>query len=227
MSLHKCERKNCPNHDKNGWCFSADGIHLKMNNVHLRSWSMAINNEEATLDNPPSTLPINLMPARASESNPYRKREKSPPQAPSSNPMNSATTMPHFFPYSMLGYPPYMPPYPPMPGMPHKAPSPIISNTTPMAKRMDPVDITIPSSPPEEVDPVDRMHSYFDWLGRKSPSQVEMLLDTKNSLLEAGHNFNTMFRISEPKWESLHVPEGIMMQILHGVNRFKKAEHSL
>jgi len=198
-----------------------------MNNVHLRSWSMAINNEEATLDNPPSTLPINLMPARASESNPYRKREKSPPQAPSSNPMNSATTMPHFFPYSMLGYPPYMPPYPPMPGMPHKAPSPIISNTTPMAKRMDPVDITIPSSPPEEVDPVDRMHSSFDWLGRKSPSQVEMLLDTKNSLLEAGHNFNTMFRISQPKWESLHVPEGIMMQILHGVIRFKKAEHSL
>ena len=54
-----------------------------------------------------------------------------------------------------------------------------------------------------------------------------MLLDTKNSLLEAGHNFNTIFHISEIKWETLKVPEGIVMQILHGINRFKKIEHSL
>ena len=227
MSLHKCERKNCPNHDKNGWCFDADGIHLKLNNVHLRSWSIGINNEEASLDSPPSTLPINLMPARASESNPYRKKAKSPPPAPTSNPVNPASAMPHFFPYPMPSYPPYIPPYPLMPGMPYKPSSPIISHTNPVVHRMDPIHIAIPSSPPEEVDPVDRMHTYFDWLGSKSPSQVVMLLDTKNSLLEAGHNFNTIFRISESKWESLHVPEGIMMQILHGMNRFKKVEHSL
>ena len=74
---------------------------------------------------------------------------------------------------------------------------------------------------------MDRMHIYFNRLGSKSLSEVGMFLDTKNSLLEAGHNFNTMFRISEPKWESLQVPEGIVMQILHGINRFKKVEHSL
>src|SRR5213075_830561 len=102
MGLHKCERKTCPNHDKNGWCFDTDGIHLKLNNVHLQSWSMAINNNEATLNSSPSTLSINLMPARASESNSYRKREKSPPQTLASNPVNFNTTTPHFFPYSML-----------------------------------------------------------------------------------------------------------------------------
>ena len=230
MSLHKCERKSCPNHDKNGWCFDADGIHLKMNNVHLRSWSMAINTEDATLDSPPSTLPINLMPARASESNPFRNRDKSAPQAPqtpATNSMNLGATTPHYFPYPMPGYLPYMPPYPPMPGMQHKAPSPIISNTNPAARRPDPIDITIPSSPPEAVDPVERMHIYFDWLGRKSPSQAVMLTDTENSLLTAGHNFNTIFRISEAKWESLQVPEGIRMQILDGVMRFKRVELSL
>ena len=95
MGLHKCERKNCPNHDKNGWCFDADRIHLKLNNVHLRSWNMAINEEEAPLDSPPSTLPVNLMPTRASEANPYRKREKSPPQPPAPNPMNLSATTPH------------------------------------------------------------------------------------------------------------------------------------
>lgn len=224
MGLHKCERKNCPNHDKNGWCFDADGIHLKLNNVHLRSWSMAINEEEATLDSPPSTLPVNLMPARASEANPYRKREKSPLQTPASNP---STTTPHYFPYPMPGYPPYMPSYPPMHGMQYKPPSPTISHTNPVARRTDPVPITIPSSPPAEVDPVDRMHTYFAWLGSKSPSQMGMLFETKTALLDAGHNFNTMFRISEAKWKDLLVPEGIMMQILDGVNRFKKVEHSL
>jgi hypothetical protein len=225
MGLHKCKRKNCPNHDKNGWCFDADGIHLKMNNVHLQAWSMAINNDEATLDTPPSTLAVNFMPARASDSNPYRKREKSPPLTTSSNSMNPSMNTAPFFPYSILGYPPFMPPYPAMPGMQHNAIARTFTPLAPIIPRTDPTNITIPSSPPEEVDPVDRMHAYFDWLSSKSLSQVAMLLDTKNSLLEAGHNFNTMFRISETKWKSLNVPEGIVMQIVHGVNRFKKTEH--
>ena len=96
-----------------------------------------------------------------------------------------------------------------------------------MAKRTDLVDITILSSPPEAVDPVERMHIYFNWLGRKSPSQAAMLSETETVLLRAGHNFNTMFRISESKWKSLHVPEGIMMQILDEVTRFKRVELSL
>ena len=226
MGLHKCERKNCPNHDKNGWCFDADGIHLKMNNVHLRSWSMAINNEEATLDSPPSTLPINLMSARASEPNPYRKREKSPPQTPALNSMNFNAIPSPYMPYSMLGYPPYIPPYPPMPGMQHKAPSPTISTTNPGKQRTDPVDITIPSSPPEELDPVDRMLKYLDWLARKSPSQAKKFTDTKDSLLDTGHNFNTMLVLDDDKWMKLEVPEGIIMQIREGIKRFKKVEYS-
>jgi len=64
-------------------------------------------------------------------------------------------------------------------------------------KRTDLISITIPSLPPEEVDLVDRMYTYFDWLGSKSPSQAAMLLDMKNSLLEARHNFNMIFRISD------------------------------
>src|SRR5579859_6946566 len=78
MSLHKCERKSCPNHDKNGWCFNADGIHLKMNNVHLRSWSMAINTKDATLDSPPSTLPINLRENLIFTPHVYRNSKNTP-----------------------------------------------------------------------------------------------------------------------------------------------------
>jgi len=188
ISLHKYEWNNYPNHDKNGWCFDADRIHLKLNNVHLQSWSMGINNEKASLDSPLSTLPINLMPARASESNPYRKKAKSPLLATASNPVNPASTMPHFVPYPMPSYPPYISPYPPMPEMPYRPPSLIILHMNPVVHYMNPVHIAIPSSPTEEINPVDRMHTYFNWLGSKSPLQVIMLLDIKNSLLEARYN---------------------------------------
>jgi hypothetical protein len=38
-----------------------------------------------------------------------------------------------------------------------------------------------------------------------------ILLDTKNSLLNVGHNFNMMFHIPDIKWECLQIPEGIVM----------------
>jgi len=34
-------------------------------------------------------------------------------------------------------------------------------------------------------------------------------MDAEQSLLEAGHNFNTIIRISEQSWKNLNVPEGI------------------
>jgi hypothetical protein len=139
------------------------------------------------------------MPTRASELNSYRKREKSSLQIPTLNPMNLGVTMPHFFPYSMLGYPSYMSLYPLMPGIQYKPPSLIISNTNPVPKCMDPINVTVPLLPPEEVDPVDRMYLYFNWLSSKSPLQMGMLLDMKNSLLDAGYNFNMMFHILETK----------------------------
>ena len=69
--------------------------------------------------------------------------------------------------------------------------------------------------------------SVSNYLSLGQLTQAVMLTDMENSLLTAGHNFNTIFRISEVKWESLQVPEGIRMQILNGVMRFKRVELSL
>lgn len=181
---------------------------------------MAINNEDASLDSPPLNLTVSLMPARASESNPFRKREKSPPKTPT--PSSNIIT-PQYLPYPFPGYPPYVPPYLPTHGMPYKVSSPPGLSS----KRIDPLEITIPSSPPEAIDPVDRMHNFFIWLRKKSPSQAGVLSDTENLLLKMEYNFNTMFRITEAKWDSWNVPEGIRAQILDGVSRFKRAELSL
>ena len=69
--LHlKCIKKDCPN-EKN-WCYIVDGIHLKILPAQLKAWSMAINNDEATLDVAPENIVRALMSAKADTKNPLR-----------------------------------------------------------------------------------------------------------------------------------------------------------
>ena len=47
---YKCEHVSCPNYNKARWYFNAEGVHLKLMISHLWSWSIAINNDKASLD---------------------------------------------------------------------------------------------------------------------------------------------------------------------------------
>ena len=118
MKMWKCEHVSCPNHDSGGWCYDAHGVHLKLMHVHLHSWSIVINNEDATLDSPPSNLPLSLPPSRHSEQNPLIKKSTPPPTH--SNASNtSIVTIPRlpglpypgYIPYQPTGYPPHYPEY--------------------------------------------------------------------------------------------------------------------
>jgi hypothetical protein len=226
MGLWKCERVSCPNHDKGGWCFDVDGVHLKLMMPHIRSWSMAINNEEATLDTPPTNLPSTLMPARSSDVNPFRKAKKSSPPPSSSNTSTSTIMTPSFIPFPMPGYSPYPSMYPSLPGINQSIQQ---SSTMPMAHApscMDPEDINTRSSLPTEIDPVERLHRYFTWLMSKSPSQVEMFTKAKIAALKAGHTFSTIFKVSDNKWAQWDIEDGIVMQIRMGESKFRKVEPS-
>src|SRR4030095_3352872 len=86
-------------------------------------------------------------------------------------------------------------------------------------QRTDPIDITIRSSPPSEVDPVDRLQKYINFLMNKSPSQSAMLLTAQDALIKAGHNFNTLTRINDNQFEKLSIPDGIVMQLRININR--------
>ena len=94
------------------------------------------------------------------------------------------------------------------------------------SSHMDPEDITIRSSPPMEIDPVDRLQRYFTWLISRSPSQVEMFTKAKIAALKAGHTFSTIFKLSDDKWAQWDIEDGIVMQIRMGESKFKKAEQS-
>ena len=183
---------------------------------------MAINNEEATLDTPPPNLPPTLMPARSSDVNPFRKAKKSSPTPSTSNTSNSTIMTPSFIPFPMPGYPPYPSMYPSLPGMHQSSMTPVVHTSS----RTDPEDITIRSSPPMEIDPVDRLQRYFTWLISRSPSQVEMFTKAKIAALKAGHTFSTIFKLSDDKWAQWDIEDGIVMQIRMGESKFKKAEQS-
>src|SRR5439155_19591074 len=70
MSTVKCELKSCPN--KAGWCYVVDNVHLKIFPVHIKTWSIAINDGTATLDVPPAILVKSLMPSKQNLTNPMR-----------------------------------------------------------------------------------------------------------------------------------------------------------
>jgi len=89
---------------------------------------------------------------------------------------------------------------------------------------MDPTSTNITSSPPTGVDPLERMLAYFTWLISQSPSQAKLLENARNIAVDEGHNFNTIFKISNDEWKAMQVSGGIVMQIMTGATRFKKQE---
>jgi len=197
--------------------------------MHIKSWSMAINNDEATLDDPPMNLTLHMMPARRSESNPYRREKKSP--SPSSKANSSSSSSVLALPYPGLGYSPYhMPAYPPchsqypMHGLHRRSPRQSPRSTS---RAYNHVDDILGSSPPPELDPTERLEKYFAWLVSRSQLQADLFHKAETALKKAGHTFTTMFSITEQKWIEWDIPEGIAFQIRSGKTKFKSIESSI
>src|SRR4030095_10792161 len=179
MNLYKCSLVRCPNSSNNGWCYPFEEVHLKVMPQQFKAWSIAINEGEASTETPPENLIKSLMPAKPGEVNPKRKPPKSPPKQSPTTPSTPATNTPSFYPFPMPPLPYFNPFIPQLPASnvyrdPWKKPS--LSE-----QRTDPIDITIRSSPPSEVDPIDRLQKYINFLMNKSPSQSAMLLTAQDA----------------------------------------------
>ena len=85
MSSAKCNLKSCLN--KSGWCHVIDNVHLKLFPIHIKAWSIVINDGTATMNTPPAILVKSLMSAKQSLSNPLRE-----PCAKSSNSRSTLTS---------------------------------------------------------------------------------------------------------------------------------------
>ena len=49
-----CGQTVCPN--ERGFCYIIDGVHLRLLVQHMKTWSMAINEQEGDIDTMPVTL---------------------------------------------------------------------------------------------------------------------------------------------------------------------------
>ena len=213
----KCIKKDCPN--EKSWCYIVDGIHLKILPAQLKAWSMAINNDEATLDVAPENVVRALMPAKSGTKNPLRNLDDKAAKIPTSSFPSQSIESALFSHYPLPPYPYFNPYNIPLSNLlPQQTPTPL--NSTVSNKS----EVQVPSSPPCEQDPVERMIIYINWLAKRSPTQASMFLDAKDALLTRGYTFNTLQKMSNDIYSGIGIVDGIMIQIKTEVDNFKKVE---
>jgi hypothetical protein len=78
------------------------------------------------------------------------------------------------------------------------------------------------SSVPSEVDNVEKMIEYLKWLGKKTPRQSVIFEDALETLIMAGHTFETVGGLGDEKFAKMGILEGIGIQIRSQVARYKK-----
>jgi len=200
IQCYACPLPLCPNH--NNWCFVADDIHLKIMPQQMKAWSVAINNDEATVDDCPPNLIKSLMPARSSQKNPLRVLPQKPVEkAPDPSPLVFAS--PHvgllFPPMTPLPYYGYPNPYPPP--MYHQHP-----DTRPPSPHPRSVP-QIASSPLRfESDPTsDKLTDYFDWLCQGYPRKCQQIKECLSTLKSEEIVYGTLTDISNDLWKDWKV----------------------
>ena len=129
MNRYKCSLSKCPNGigKLGAWCVIVDDVHLRLMPAHMTTWSMAINDDLADIENAPPGLFKALMPAKSGTVNPLRVPVATAPTAPTIQipetpmpapapppavaPIPAATPYPHY-PYSLPPPPPSPAAYP-------------------------------------------------------------------------------------------------------------------
>jgi len=214
----RCDRPSCPN--QGNYCYELDGTHLKLMPPHLKTWSISINEGTASLEAPPDGLIINLIPSKASTYNPLRPGTVPKPAKSNLSPetlFSSATTpFPPMHPFSQ---------YPPLPPYFYNAyaPSPTpLQQSLPYTPGQIVYPIQFSDSVIDEQDPLEKLIAYFTWLAEKSPMQSAALMIAKETLMEEGHTFKTLEKLSQAGLEKAGIKPGMAMQLLSYLDLFKR-----
>ena len=196
---------------------------LKAFPAHLQTWSVQINEGIASLDEASKEFIKTLQPSKSAHTNPLRvpKVQKTPkiastaahPQTPSQS---------AYLQYPMLPYP-YYPSYDLLTPHMHPQHMSVPFNSTATATATAPLELHS-SSLPSEVDNVERMVEYLEWLGKKTPRQSTMFAEALETLITAGHTFETVGLLGDEKFDKLGIVEGMGIQIRTQVARFKRAK---
>lgn len=185
----------------------------------MKTWSMSINDGKAELEVPPDGLIATLMPSKAGTFNPLRSGATAKSQNSNSS---SESTFPNI---ATPGHP--MPPYPPYHGLPPYYYNPYTPPPAPIQQHLPPAVAVVATNPnfsdslAEGHDPVERLIAYISWLIAKSPMQASALLRVKESLLEEGHTFKTIEKLSNADFLEMNIKSGTAMQLRDYIELFK------
>jgi hypothetical protein len=245
MNRYKCSLSKCPNGigKLGGWCVIVDDVHLKLMPAHMTTWSIAINDDLADIENAPPGLFKSLMPSKTGTINPLRVSStpsttatiaatttqvtETPILPPTAVAHAPAAQYPHYpYPASLPpppppAYPFYSPyamsgHYPFMPPHPHYQYSPHVP------ERRSQRHWERSSSIFSDVDPVEQMKDYFAWMIRRTPSQEGDLTATLKEFLKTNQSFETIKDITDTEFVHMKVENGLRNQIRGGVAKFAR-----
>ena len=208
MAHLRCSQSSCPN--ENAWCYIVDGIHLKIISVHMKTWSMMINEGGEDLETYPTALAKTLMPSRKGEKNPLREQaSKAASISIDSNSSSFATSTPGQLPLLLLLHPyyPYRDVYHPPTYHHHRERSP----QTPIRSRSD----VVVSSPIafEIGDNQDKLTNYFDWLAGVYPGMEEQLQECLLILKTDGIVYGTLLDVPATLWKEYGSLPGLVIMV--------------
>jgi len=202
-------------------CDQLDGVHLKVTPPHMKTWSMSINDGKAALDTPPDGLIVTLLPSKSGTHNPLRPGNPAKFENPNSSSEVTPSLAPALAPASAphLG-PPMHPAFPQYVGLPYYYnPYPYIHPSLPTAP--SPSRSTQFSDSIEEQDPLEQLIMYFAFLVARSPMQSAALNIAKGTLMEEGHTFKTLEKLSQADLEKAGIKAGMAMQLKSYTDLFK------
>jgi len=190
--------------------------------AQMKSWSMAINDDEATVDDCPPELIKTLMPARPSQKNPLRNPT---PKVVEKVPDLPASVLPtphpnHLYPpVTPLPYYPYPHPYPPPTYRHYQEHSP----PSPPRRRVE-----LPASSPIrfEVDPnSDKLTEYFDWLIRGYPGKAQQIQECLSTLKSEEIMFATLNDIPANVWKDWKMSTGLILLIKGHMKKWEREQN--
>jgi hypothetical protein len=211
MTSLRCGQSSCPN--QNAWCYIVDGIHLKIIGAHMKTWSMAINEDAdkgIDLETCPTALAKTLMPSRKGGKNPLREQTSAAASISiDSNSSSSATPTPCQLPPPLPSHPyySYRDLYHPPTYNHHREHSP----HTPIPSRNN----IVTSSPItfETGDNRDKLTNYFNWLAMVYPTMEERLQECLLMLKNKGIVYGTLQYIPTTSWKEWDVIDGLVIMI--------------
>lgn len=221
VPLFKCNRLGCPN--TNNQCYELDGVHLKLAAAHFKTWSMSMNDGKADLETPPDGLIATLLVSKNGTFNPLRSGSGS--RSGNSNvssesafsnistpapPPGSMYPYPQFPHFAQQYYNPFTPPHPNLQALLQHLPPPI---STPLL---------FSDSFAEEADPAQKLVEYIVWLGSRSPMQAPAFLRAQETLMEEGHTFKTLEKLSQEDLEKMGIKSGTATQLKAYIGLFNR-----